>query len=239
MINARKILKDIITTIDTTLYINTVEPIIVGGAIVQYKLYTCDTLYLRKDKSIVWGGDSFVIADVVLNEYVLITATSEIAEPYPMTATTYPLYFYSAKLRDASLERNEKDFIQSREVPFVWIREPYQHSTIDEFQSFREYSLEMYFLDDSLMVGEGVGIGNSWDTETHHKEVIEPMQNLYYNRVKTAFDKNKKFIIDWQNENVRGLPLVQESENKNLFDEKLSGIEVRLDMKFSISGCKC
>ena len=240
MIDARKILKTIIEGLDTKMYISKVEPIYdVTFTLLGYKLYSCDTLALAEGKTFYYAGAYRTITDMVMNEYVYFATGIVIADPYPNSAITPNIFFYSTKLRDGSTERAIKNLSQKHEVPFVWIREPYQNTTQDEFQSYENWSIDMYLLDDCYMVGQGKGVGGAWDTQTHHEQVINPLMNLYKGRLKTAITKNYKYISDWQNETVRGLAFVEEEVNKSLFEEKLSGVNVRIDLHFNIQGCKC
>jgi hypothetical protein len=234
LINARKILKDIVENLDTTLYIDSVE-VVAGG----YKLFTCDTIHLAVGKVINYNGNDYTLTQVEQNEYVVFETVDVISAPYTKTAITFPLYFYSAKLRDASAERDNKVRVNLVEYPFIWIREPYQNTIQDEFQSYRDFDIDMYLLDDCLMVGEGVGVGDAWETETHHNQVINPLSNLWNNRLKKAIVNNYKYVSDWQGETVRGLAFVEEDVNKSLFEEKLSGVNVRINLHFNIQGCKC
>ena len=59
--------------------------------------------------------------------------------------------------------------------------------------------------------------------------------------LKNAIEQLKKYFIDWQNERVRPHSLVgQETEkgsDRNLFEMKLSGVEVRIDLDVSIMNC--
>ena len=234
MINARKILKDIIEVLDTTLKISKVEAI-TGG----YKLYSCDTMNLSVDKVINYNGSDYSISSIEENEYVVMLTTDVIPTPYPLTAITSPLYFYSTKHRDGMLERAKDQRFQNLNLPFVWIREPYENTISDEFQSYRSFIIDMYILDYCQMVGEGKGVGDAWTTETHHDKVITPLANLWTGRLKNAIVKNYKYISDWQNETVRGLAFVEEDVNKALFNEKLSGINVRIELHFNVQGCEC
>lgn len=243
MKNFRAIMKEVIETIDTTLYINSVEAVYTGSVITSYKFYTCDTLHLRAGRtlSVVNDGNTilYVIKDVLLNEYVEVTVGAELVEPYPKTATTYPINFFSGKLSDTAMELND---FQNNKTPFFWMREPYESSKDSEFSSNKNYSIVSYLLDDSLMCGESSGGGEyAWTTESHHLNVIDPMENVWNKRVIPRIEQLKKYFIDWQNERVRPHSLVgQETEkgsDRNLFEMKLSGVEVRIDLNVSITNC--
>ena len=240
MIDARKILKNIIEQLDLVFYIDDVEIVLNGlGNLEGYKLYSCDTIHLAEGKNIFWMGKTYTLTEVLTNEYVVISAGSIVAEPYTMTATTSDVFFYSAKLRDTQIERQDDALAQVNDVPFVWIREPLQSEVTDEFQSYEVWTIDMFILDRCLMVGEGLGIGDMWTTDTHHTKIITPLRNLWSNRMKNAIVKNYRYVSDWQNETVRGLPFVQEGQDKALFDDKLSGVNVRIDLHFNIQGCNC
>jgi len=246
MKNFRAIMKEVIETIDTTLYINSVLPIYTGQVITSYKFFTCDTLHLRKGRVIsVSNGTptpsniSYVIKDVLLNEYVEVTVGAELQIPYPKTATTYAINFFSGKLSDTAMELND---FQTSKTPFFWMREPFESSKESEFSSNKNYSIVSYLLDDSLMCGESPsGAEYAWTTESHHLNVIDPMENVWNKRVIPRIEQLKKYFIDWQNERVRPHSLVgQETEkgsDKNLFEMKLSGVEVRIDLDVSIMNC--
>ena len=245
MKNFRAIMKEVIETIDTTLYINSVVPIYNGSTIIAYRFFTCDTLHLRKGRVLsVQNGVpiltvSFIIKEVVLNEYVDVTVGAELDLPYPKTATTYVINFFSGKLSDTAMELND---FQTIKTPFFWMREPFESSKESEMSSNKNYSIVSYLLDDSLMCGESPsGAEYAWTTESHHLNVIDPMENLWNKRVIPRIEQLKKYFIDWQNERVRPHSLVgQETEkgsDRNLFEMKLSGVEVRIDLDVSIMNC--
>jgi hypothetical protein len=236
-------MKEVIETIDTTLYINSVLPIYTGQVITSYKFFTCDTLHLRAGRVIGVVNNntniSYVIKEVLLNEYVEVTVGTELQIPYPKTATTYAINFFSGKLSDTAMEIND---FQSSKTPFFWMREPYESSKDGEFSSNKNYSIVSYLLDDSLMCGESnSGAEYAWTTESHHLNVIDPMDNVWNKRVIPRIEQLKKYFIDWQNERVRPHSNVgQETEkgsDRSLFEMKLSGVEVRIDLDVSIMNC--
>lgn len=239
----RTVMKDVVNSIDTTLYIDRVLPVIVGSTITHYILYTCDTLHLRIGSRVVtWGGSPFIISDIVLNEYVTIVATAIIEEPYPKTATTWPIHFFSGKISDTANEMNDFAQVNNDKTPFLWIREPFETFIEDEFSAIREYDLQMYLLDVAVQVMEhDMPTNKVWFTEDHHKNVIEPMDNLWRKRILPRLEKEYKYFVEWRNERVRPHSLVGQQTEKgskeNLFDKKLSGVEVRLELDINVLNC--
>jgi hypothetical protein len=154
MKNFRAIMKEVIETIDTTLYINSVLPIYNGSTIIAYRFFTCDTLHLRKGRILnVQNGIpiitvSFIIKEVVLNEYVDVTVGAQLDLPYPKTANTYGINFFSGKLSDTAMELND---FQTIKTPFFWMREPFESSKESEMSSNKNYSIVSYLLDDILI----------------------------------------------------------------------------------------
>jgi hypothetical protein len=232
--------KAITQDISTTLFISKVVQFQNG-----YSLRTCDTFFLKVGDEISYMGKSFVLSGVNMNESVFITTNVILQEPYAKTAITRPMYFEKGTLYDATTERSGKDMVTKNKLPFFWVRLPFESiNNYDDFSPIAATpSLELYLLDATKVVGDGNGIGKLWDTEKHYDNAIKPMENYWDMRVIPYIKKNKNIFGELTNGTVRGLVSVGVESNEGytstLFDEVLSGIQVRIDIPFKRTACKC
>lgn len=238
MIGIRQILIDLIESVDNTLYINEVEDL---GT--SYKLHTCDTLHLRKGKTITIGSDNYTVLDFLINEYVIVGAIPEI--PLNTTkATTYPVYPFSGTLRDTEVERTGFKQLQAQKVPFLWSREPFSQED-QNFESSVGTILDWNFfvLDECIPIGSGLAPNEVWYTFDHHKEVIEPMQNWLENRLIKKIESSQNLFGELDTKTVRGRVYLGSEDSRGnfetLFSENLSGVEVRISLPIMKLNCRC
>lgn len=238
MIRLEAILKSVITNIDYTFYIKSVEAI-AGG----YRLHTCDTMHLRKDKDVTINGNGFTISKVGLNQYVEVPNTHVI--PLTLkTFTTYPLNFFNGTLKNtmqetASIQENGQVI-----EPFCWLQEPFTINYGDYDSYSADADVTLFLLDKCLPVGNGIKWGEAWYTNEHKKEVIEPMQNIWDKRILPAIEKNTRLFDDIESHSVRGWVMIgTEDENggvEGLFNDNFSGVEVRITpLRMVKEACEC
>jgi len=232
--------KAITQDISTTLNISKVL-VVTGG----YQLQTCDTFFLKKGDVIGWMGQSWTITNVSMNEFVYLESTVVVVAPFAKTATTRPMYFEKGTLYDTTVERAGKLNISNKRLPFFWVRLPFESvNNYDDFSPIAATpSLELYILDTTMIVGSGEGIGDAWDTEKHYDNAIKPMENYWDTRVIPYIKNNKNIFGELTNGTVRGLVSVGSQDESGytntLFDQVLSGIQVRIDIPFKRTACKC
>jgi hypothetical protein len=234
MVRPRKILSDLFDSFNYTYNISRVEELLNNTTVIGYKLHTCDTMHLRKGKVITISGNSFTIKEVLLNKWIRVDKEYTIATSLK-TFTTYPFYFFSGTLRDTQTERIGAKQVRLEQVPFMWVKEPYEQRDNEEENAIESVlSTTFYLLDTCQPVGVGIAPNEAWQTEDHHTDIIEPMQNFLEKRIMTKIKTTKNIFGDIESKTVRGLVFVGSQDNngnfESLFSERLSGIEVRIEL---------
>lgn len=207
-------------------------------------LSVCDTLHMKPGMTVSIGGVDTILEDVEMNESITISNDP----PYDEEATTGTvpaLFFFSGKLKDTAEERAGEQQLREQKVPFFWSREPFSYigNAIEGDAIGKTVDLVFYILDEALLVGEGDPRDRStWLTAQHHAKVIEPLENLLEGRLIPYF-VNKNNIFDFEDEySVREHSILSVDDNSNisvLFNEKLSGVEVRITLPILKEGCRC
>lgn len=208
-----------------------------------YKLNSCDTMHLTVGKVVTIDAVEYTITDFVLNSYVTVSGST------PVTATefeAYPFFFFNGSLSDTNIERFGAKQYQLNQIPFMWNRTPYTSDELDteNGSNIAEInSLTWYLLDASRPFANGDGANSSWFDEEFNTYIIEPLKNFWEKRVKKYIDTNQQIFGEYTGVNVRNLPHIGQEDEKGtyeaLFDEHLTGIEVRLNLEFMFQGCEC
>lgn len=224
--------------LDYTFNIKSVTPI-TGG----FRLETCDTLNLRPGKIVNIGGTDYEIADFSINEYIDVVGTTNI------TAASFqvdPLTFEWGTLLDTNYERKVEDEHRAVQVPFLWVRTPLNY-TKGSFEDIFDKTAEctIYLMDEVLNIGESMDAASpAWVTKIHEQWIIEPLINLFEKRIEKYIEENQNIFGELPAYDVRCLvlPGTEDAQGfkSTLFDEKLSGIEVRITLDFFLNeNCKC
>jgi len=241
LIQVRKILQTAIETgIDYNIYITGYTPI---GT--TTRIFTCDTIHAKVGTTILIDGISYGVTAFLLNTWIEVFAPTPIDEANTF-AIVSNLFFFSGKLKDTNIERAVGfEQIRDSKVPFFWSREPFTQVNESDVESeiATTVDLTFYILDTAPLVN-GVNLDRStWLTYDHHLNVIEPIQNLLESRLITYFIENTTlFNFEGNTYDVRGLAIVSVDNNTNdnlLFDELLSGVEVRLSLPINKAACNC
>ena len=209
----------------------------------DYKLLTCDTMHLTKGKTVTIDSIEYTITDFVLNEYITVNGSTIVTAT---TFETYPFYFFNGNLSDTNVERAGTNQYHENQVPFLWNRAPFDYEKFDVTEGTnieKTANLVWYLLDASLPFAAGDGTGVAWYDNEFNTYVIEPMQNFLENRIEKYISDNENIFGEYVSMRVRPLPHIgKENEDgtyQALFDEHLTGIEVRLDLEFVYQGCEC
>ena len=248
MIQIRKILEDAINAIDTTFYWKTATPVYDDTpTLIGYRLNSCDTLHIRPNTYITIAGEgSFLVEDFSLNQWVQIPFTGD-PDTLPKTAATRPIFFDFGTLKDIEMERSYEVEYNESNLPMFWLRTPINSTIQDEMSAIDTIAdLQFFVLDYCYPVGAPEGVAKIWFTKEHQLEVVEPMQNLFENRILKYFKDNRSIFSDLTDTtiDVRGRVFIsQEDEDggtKTLFNENLSGVEVRMELGFNKNlQCNC
>lgn len=198
------------------------------------RYYSCDTSYAMNGRTIVLAGNSYEIETVSPNKYI------EIENPGScMDVTTgtldYDLHFFYGTVINTN---NELTGIPDTDdkVPMVYLLEPFEdYVKHDNGKSIeRETSCHLYFLSWS----------NYWDwqTQDHHKIVLDVMETLAQKFMETAYDSGLTFPIEEYRQLSRvNFGVYKENRDKNRqtagaearkFNDQLSGIEIKVTLPF-------
>ena len=240
MIQVRKILQTAIETgVDYTLYISSYA--LTSGTM---RIYSCDTMHINVGRNIILDGTSYTVTAFVLNTYIEV-ANSPAIDTNVRTATIANLFFFSGKLKDTNVEKAGFRIGGDNKVPFFWSREPFSkvNDAIEDSAIGTTVDLVFYLLDKAISVnGVNPATQATWLTYDHHTNVIEPLENLLENRIIPYFRDNNN-IFDFEDTyDVRGHAILSVDDNTNnslLFDETLSGVEVRLSLPINKEACDC
>ena len=227
--------------LDYTFYITSITDL--GSDV--YRLYSCDTLHTRVGKSVVIDGNSYEITTVVTNQYIEVTGTDSLDTTVASFQTDI-LNFFNGSLSDTNIDRKLAKQQQLEQVPFFWNRAPFEYEKNDTSEGDnveKTASLVWYLLDVSRPFGSGDGANSAWLDTEFHVNCITPLENLLENRIEKYIRDNEQIFGDFGSYRVRPLPHVGQEDDKGtyqaLFDEHLSGIEVRIDLPFMYQGCNC
>jgi len=247
MISIRTILETAISNVDTTFYWTSYTAVYDGLTLTGYKLNTCDTLHLRPNATITLSGiGTLTVVDFLLNEWVYVEYLGD-PDLLPKTATTRPIYFDFGTLKDTEIERSYENQYQVVSLPMVWLRTPINSTIQDEMSSVDTLAdLEFFVLDYAYPLGSPEDVDKIWFTKEHQIEVVEPMENLFRKRILKYFKDNRAIFSDLTDItiDVRGRVFIsQEDEDggtRSLFNESLSGVQVRMELGFNKSlSCNC
>ena len=231
MVDVVNILQTLIANIDYNLYCKNITDNLDGS----YTIDTCNTLHAREGMYITIDAEEYVVTDFVLNSYITITGgTLDLTR---LSITLPALGFESGKLSDVDGERVTKKRLQQQVSPFVWNREPFNVvGNTDKLSNlYGNVSLTLYFMGDCNP--------NNMFTADHREQVINPMKNFadhfinYVNKRRNYFGIVSSFeIIDRPFLEIQGV----DGGGSRLFDENLSGVELRIDvpLKNNCVGCQ-
>ena len=170
------------------------------------------------------GGTDYQVKSVVYCQSITIQAD---AEPTGDTFTlAAPKYFHGTP-KAIGNERNKAQFTKDK-CPAIWLAEPYRDNEVIEPRSAiaKRPDVVIFFLDQANYA--------DWKTTEHYSNVITPMEamkieffkklnhmkNVFdYDRITSTVIRHAKFGAEGSGGHVQ-----------SIFDEKLSGIEVRMNL---------
>lgn len=206
-----------------------VDNIVVNGDD-TFTIYTCNTLHARK--GMVISGIGTVI-DFTINSEITVSALS-----LDLTIKTFTLPsigFHSGTLTDVDGERGTAKRVQGQVTPFMWLREPYTEEIIGDKASANLLvaRVTLYLMD---------ACNPNEFSDVIKEEVILPMRNLMDAYI-LQLQKKSMYIAPLFNytiinRNKAGVEGTNGYE-RNLFDENLSGAELRIDLTFKKECSSC
>lgn len=199
-----------------------------------YTLYSCDTAHLRPGKYVTIAGNQYKITEFSINNYIIVSGSVAI-DSNLLSFEAYKLGYQSGTLRDADKERGAKVRLNKQESPFIWNREPYQmdENWDDEDPIQSSPNLTWYLLDECNT--------KDWLVKDHHNEVINPMHNLFSNRIKKLINGSWNYFQEIEDLTITGRVYLGTQDSRGnferLFEENLSGIEINLTLPILQQPC--
>jgi hypothetical protein len=193
-----------------------------------FSVFTCNTLHARKGMVVDGIGE---ILDFTLNRELVFESFDVSVKEFDLPR----IGFHSGTLMDVDGERGTAKRVQGQLTPFLWVREPYQEEMIMDKASSNLMiaRLTMYIMD---------ACNPTEFTDVIKTEVINPMRNLmeyYISQLEKRSDLIGKLpnytVIGRNKAGVEGA----NGNERNLFDENLSGCEVRIDLTFKKKCLNC
>ena len=190
-----------------------------------YRINTCNTLHLRVGMFL----GAYEVTDVSINSYFILAGSGLNLNTNTFTLPTFG--FERGSLIDVDGERGSKKRMQLQVTPFLWVREPFTETLLNNELSriYGNFDLELYFMGDN-------------NPMSLQDEIYEDVVNPIYNFV--------HHFIDYMNSRedifseIRDIQIVKRTnagvtQERRLFDENLSGVEMRLrcDIVKSCSVC--
>ena len=229
------IVEEIINNLDYTIEIKSVDDL--GNDLKQ--LNVCKTLHIQPDcTTVTINGTQYQVGEILNNQWIQITTPDTINEGDIINVDP-PKYFHGTI--PATNDELSQIMADSDKLPMVYlyeiIRQKYFYN--DEQPLEVEAQLRLFFL-----AGSDFG---SWYTDDHYKNAIKPMTNLtllfsdYINNNNCQFQELDE--VEIINHAKWGVWRDNKGHEKNLFNDKLSGTELRINLQINkdlASGsCNC
>ena len=200
-----------------------------------YTLTSCDTFYLIPCKTITIAGEEYEIKSFIQDESITIKPVDS-GDPTGETEFDLylPFYIHGSPI-NTNNELTEIQF-SSEKTPTVYLYETLRekhHEKLSGSPIALESDVVIFFLDESNW--------QEWKPEDHHNNVIEPMKSLVglfvdeINRQRANFAR----IDDFETiERANFGALTKEGVLKSQFNDRLSGVELRISIQYKQFICK-
>lgn len=221
-----ELIKDVVENLDLTIKVKNVDGL---------RLFVCETLYLRPGDMIEDGdGNTFQILTLKNNDNMLVNPSVDGQDFIGDTIYLrhFP-YFLQGKWMSANDEYLRLDTDTSEKTPLIWLVRGYEEEFFDKSSSVKmEVSPVIYFLDQANF--------DSWLTEDHDKEAINPMYNLAIRFIK-EIKKDGRFKVDSykiKDEPKFGVEITPSKGNKKrILSDDLSGVGLRITPLKFLGNC--
>lgn len=207
---------------------------IVDNANGTYTITSSNTLWLSPGFYVAIGGVEYKILSIVANESIIIKGASL---PITSTFTIYRPFFVHGTIIATNEELKAKNLSKNK-FPMIYLheitRERHYHSADSILD--RESDCDIYFLVDADF--------ETWLTNDHYANAIKPMRNLVSMFI-VALTSNQSLISDFDTYETFdhakfGVYFADKGHTKNIFDDRLSGVQVRISIPFiKNTNCIC
>jgi hypothetical protein len=223
------ILKDILTEITPVLTITSVE--LVSGT--TYKFLCENTYYLRERTTLAIGGDTYVVGEVVANEYFTLLDGVEALLNVDSIALYTPKFKHGSPLM---IQQDLSNMTDANKFPLAMV---HQLITVNDFTSDWENVID-YEWDFTLFLLD-VNHFEKWSVDEHEEKAIKPMYALL-KEIKDTINADKEKFEEVKNIQVTnrinfGIYTNERGELRQLYTEKFSGIEVRIKLQYRKCDC--
>jgi len=216
-----KILNEYVSTLSQTIQFNNV----IDQGDGTFKIETCNTGTLRPPKCIEIGSSTYVITELVQNEYFVVSG------PQPITATSYEIqapFFIHGTPMNASNELVKVDY--SVKYPLVYLYEIYSENIKVDKSDPTAYSanVRLFFMDET----------NPQDylTADQYSEVIRPVRSLVELFLDPILEGSSPYFVE-QTSDFSLVPWVnfgkfqtEKGSQAYIFKEFVSGYELKINL---------
>jgi hypothetical protein len=182
-----------------------------------YKLYSCNTEWVSPGDTITIDGEDYFVESFVINEYLIVTGTTEPTQLYFQLSAPHFEYGNHRKVENERSKVTQKTTI----TPLIYVMPARNNRT-------KDYDTPYGFDGDLRVFGLGTFNQRKDDIDTHQDEVIEPMRAMMryfvekYNEREDLFEQITDCQeFDWMD---FGNPQIW-GNNPRIFSENLSGVE--------------
>ena len=230
-----EILKDTIESVAHRIRIDSVVSL--GSN--QYRINTCNTLYLRTYKKVTIDSVEYEVVDFTINEYITLQATDGTDQPVTVEFfdIQVPLFIFgSPKLVSGELVKR----ISNGDVvwPYIWLVEiSNTQGTLDPAAAVTlTPSFNLFFLDSNDKY--------NWSIQEHYDNDVYVMSN--YINFFIAIIKSRRDIYDSDsitytttNHVNFGDYIVDEGNDTKILNDDVTGVQLQIDLPIIKEVCDC
>lgn len=230
-----EILKDTIESVAHRIEIDSVVSL--GSN--QYRINTCNTLYLRTYKKVTIDGVEYEVVDFTINEYITVEATDGTDQPVTVEFFDIPVplfIFGSPKLVSGELVKR----ISNGDVvwPYIWLVEiSNTQGTLDPAAAVTlTPSFNLFFLDSNDKY--------NWSIQEHYDNDVYVMSNyinFFIDILKSRRDIYDSDSITYTTTNHVnfGDYIVDQGNDTKILNDDVTGVQLQLDLPILIDSCDC
>lgn len=230
-----EILKD---TIESVAHRIKVDSVVSLGSN-QYRINTCNTLYLRTKKKVTIDSVEYEVVDFSINEYITVEATDGTDQPVTVEFFDIPVplfIFGSPKLVSGELVKR----ISNGDVvwPYIWLVEiSNTQGTLDPAAAVTlTPSFNLFFLDSNDKY--------NWSIQEHYDNDVYVMSNyinFFIDILKSRRDIYDSDSITYTTTNHVnfGDYIVDQGNDTKILNDDVTGVQLQLDLPILIDSCDC
>ena len=216
-----KILSEYVSTLSQTIHFNNV----IDQGDGTFKIETCNTGTLRPPKCLEIGSSTYVITELVQNEYFVVSGSE------PITATSYEIqapFFIHGTPMNAANELVKVDY--TVKYPLIYLYEIYSEDIKVNKADPSAYSanVRLFFMDETNP--------EDYLTADHYSEVIRPIRSLVELFLDPIIEGYSPYFLQ-QTSDFSMIPWVDfgkfedgKGSRQYIFKEFVSGYELKINL---------